>query len=103
MSTSKVSAPSGVPVTVKFTRMVVSPPASPAPPVVVTEVTVGEVADPPVIDKAKSLASTAPDPAPVLKTPSLKVTSIKPLELSKDTELMLGAVASFKVAVLFDV
>ena len=55
--------------------MVVSPPANAAPPVVVTEDTVGLVATPPVRDNEKSLASTAPVPAPVLKTPSEKVTS----------------------------
>ena len=55
--------------------MVVSPPDKAAPPVVVTLVTVGKVADPPVMDKAKSLASTAPDPPAVLNTPSSKVTS----------------------------
>ena len=55
--------------------MVVSPPDKAAPPVVLTEVTVGEVAVPPVSDKAKSLASKAPVPPAVLYTPSEKVTS----------------------------
>ena len=93
-STSKVSAPSAEPVVEKFTRMVVSPPASPAPPVVVTEVTVGEVAVPPEIDRAISLASNAPLPPAVLNTPSSKVTSIKPLELSKDEDEISGGVVS---------
>ena len=76
MSTSKVSDPSPVPVVEKFTRMVVSPPDKAAPPVVVTLVTVGEVAVPPVSDKVKSLASKAPVPPAVLYTPAEKVTSI---------------------------
>ena len=56
--------------------MVVSPPDNPAPPVVVTEVTVGLVAVPPVIDKLKSPVSKAPLPPLVSNTPSVKVTSI---------------------------
>ena len=52
------------------------------------------VAVPPLIDKAKSLASKEPLPPSVLYTASLIVTTIVLLSDAKDIDDMIGAVPS---------
>ena len=74
---STVSTPLGVPVTVRFTRITVSPAATASPSVCVMPAIDTALAPPPfcVNVRAKSPAASAPVPPLVLYTPSLNVTS----------------------------
>ena len=58
------------------------------------------VATPPLMEKAKSLASNAPLPPVALYTASEKVTAKVELFAAKDTDVMIGRMSSFNVAVL---
>ena len=58
------------------------------------------VATPPLMEKAKSLASKAPLPPLVLYTLSEKVTAIVELFAANDIDVMIGKMSSFNVAVL---
>ncbi len=55
------------------------------------------LAVPPLIEKAKSLASKAPLPPLVLNTPSENVTAIVALLEARDTDVIVGANLSFNV------
>jgi len=55
---------------------------------------------PPVMEKAKSLGSRAPLPPVALYTASEKVTAKVELFAAKDTDVMIGKMSSFNVAVL---
>ena len=58
------------------------------------------VAVPPLMDKEKSLVSSAPLPPLVLFTASLKVTAMVLLSNARNTEEIMGTALSFNVAVL---
>ena len=58
------------------------------------------VAVPPVIERAKSTESSAPEPLLVLNTLSEKVTAMLLLSDAMVTEAIVGAVLSFKFAEL---
>ena len=58
------------------------------------------VATPPLMEKAKSLASNAPLPPFVLNTASENVTEIELLLEVRDTDEIVGSAWSFNVAVL---
>ena len=59
-----------------------------------------KVAVPKVVEKTKSLASRAPLPPVALYTASEKVTAKVELFAAKDTDVMIGKMSSFNVAVL---
>ena len=63
-------------------------------------VALASVAVPPLTEKAKSLASSAPLPPLVLYTASLKVTAMVRLSRARSTAETVGANWSFKVTVL---
>ena len=91
-TTVKVSLPVGVP-DKPIPRVYTFPLAD-----ILVGVALDKVADPPLMDNAKSLASKAPLASVVSKTASLNVTAIEPLFSARFTSEIVGTAWSITIA-----